>query len=93
MKHSELVRELRIRTKLDKVVVDRVLDELIAVVRESLFSGNDVTLKDLGRFETRRVKASQRYNYFEDSMVAVPAHSTPVFRVSPTLRRAIKKQG
>jgi len=59
-------------------------------VFEALADGDEVTIPSFGKFEVRQVAARVGRNPRTGERVDIPAHSTPKFKPSSTLKAAVK---
>lgn len=90
MRKVDLVSQLAERTGATKREAERHLDALRDTIFEALEDGDDVTLPDVGRFETK-VSAARTVNN-QAGTFEVPKRIAPRFKPSAVLKRALAEQ-
>jgi nucleoid DNA-binding protein len=90
MTREELARETAARTGLTIREVQIVLLTLLAVIRETLCSGNSVFLRGFGSFSTKLGRSRRVRDPRNDGVMVIPARHRPVFKPYPVLRDAVQ---
>lgn len=90
MNKGGLVAEVSKRTGLSKADVGRVVDAAIDAIRETVVSGERVTLADFGTFErkhrNRRIARNPRK---PDVAIVVPERDLPAFSPGKEFREGV----
>jgi DNA-binding protein HU-beta len=86
---GSLVSEVSRRTDLQPASVARVVDAVIAVVRERVARGERVILSGFGTFERVRRNSRTGRNPHSGDAVPIPARNAPAFRASGAFREAV----
>lgn len=92
MNKTDLVLEVASRTGLDKREVGRVVNEILATVREEVARGGRVTLAGFGTFERRQRAARMGRNPHTGAAVPIRATARPAFRPGTAFRTAVAKK-
>jgi DNA-binding protein HU-beta len=86
---GSLVAEVSRRTDLAPSVVARVVDALLATVRERVARGERVILSGFGTFERVRRNPRTGRNPHTREAVRIPARNMPSFRAGGAFREAV----
>ena len=90
MNKGGLVAEVAKRTGVSKAEVARVVDASIDVIRETVVSGERVTLADFGTFERKhRNERIARNPRKPDVPIVVPARDLPSFTAGKEFRAQV----
>jgi len=89
MNKQELVRELRKRLEkrlLKKEwakmeIVEATVDELIDLIKETVWSGEEITIRDFGKFYLRKAAPRPARNPKTGERVEIPERWVPAFKV------------
>jgi len=73
-----------------KVLVEEVLEAFVGVVKDSLISGENVRVFDLGTFEVKDQAARMGRNPATGEKLQLEASRGIKFKVLPSLKKAIK---
>jgi DNA-binding protein HU-beta len=93
MNKSGLIAEISKRTGTSKAEVGRVIDALIAVVRESVAGGERVSLVGFGTFERkRRNRRIARNPRQPKEPIVVPARDLPWFTPGKEFKDAVESR-
>lgn len=91
MTKAEIVNKISIEVGIEKEQVLKVIDSFTVIVKSTLISGNDVTLRGFGTFMNKlRAKKIGR-NISKDISVVIPAHCIPSFKPSKDFIESVKK--
>lgn len=90
MTNSELVVKVSEKTEVSKKETKVILDALNEVIKEAVLNGEEVTLGSLGKFVVKDVDARTCRNPQTGESIEVPAHKTPKFKISSTLKKLFK---
>lgn len=90
MNKSGLIAEVSKRTGLTKADVGRVVEAVMATIRESIVRGERVSLVGFGTFERRRRNQRLARNPRKPEVeIVVPARDLPSFHPGKEFRRAV----
>ena len=89
MNKESLVSEVAKRTDLAPSSVARVVDAVLAVVRDRVARGDRVTLSGFGTFERVRRNPRTGRNPHTREAVRIPARTIPSFRPGSAFREAV----
>ena len=94
MNKGGLVAEVAKRTGLSKAEVGRIVDATIDTIRDSVVSGERVTLADFGTFERKhRNQRIARNPRKPDVPIVVPARDLPSFTAGKEFRAHVLGNG
>jgi nucleoid DNA-binding protein len=85
-----LVDRLRARLGLSAREAGEILDSFLDTLAGQLAEGGAVSLRGLGRFETRLSPPRPGRNPATGQPVSIPARRRPVFTLSPDLRARLR---
>jgi DNA-binding protein HU-beta len=87
---SALVAEVAKRTDRNKAEIARMIDQTMAVIRETVARGERVSLVGFGTFEkTRRNRRVARNPRKPDIPIPVPARDVPTFSPGEAFKQAV----
>ena len=89
MTRTELIDVLANRTEMDKRDVKRFLDDLTAVVEDTIKQGGEVPLRGLGKFKVQHRKARTGRNPLTGDPIDIPAKTVVKFTVAKALKDLI----
>ena len=68
----------------------QVVNSVFGNITETLKEKGSVDIAGFGKFATRHVEQRQAMNLHTKQKITVPAHYTPTFKASKTLKDAVK---
>ena len=89
MTRTELIDVLANRTEMDKRDVKRFLDDLTAVVEDTIKQGGEVPLRGLGKFKVQHRKARTGRNPLTGDPIDIPAKTVVKFTLAKALKDLI----
>lgn len=91
MTKADIVSEISEKTGVEKVAVQRTIEEFMSSVRKSISKGNNVYLRGFGSFivKTRAEKTGR--NISKNKSIIIPAHNIPAFKPAKTFLESVKK--
>lgn len=89
MNKSELIQAIADETELHKNDVAVFLDGFVAVVKQELKDGNDITLVGFGTFTVADKPERQGRNPKTGEPLTIAAHKTPKFKPGKALKDAV----
>ncbi|MCH2233159.1 MAG: integration host factor subunit beta [Crocinitomicaceae bacterium] len=91
MTKADIVSEISEKTGVEKVAVQRTIEEFMSSVKKSISKGNNVYLRGFGSFivKTRAEKTGR--NISQNKSIIIPAHNIPAFKPAKTFVENVKK--
>lgn len=89
MNKQDLINEVTRRTDIAEADVSRVLEAIMAAIRDRVAKGQRVTLSGFGTFERQRRAPRLGRNPHTGEEVPIPATTIPVFRAGNTFREMV----
>ena len=91
MTKADIVSEISEKTGVEKVAVQRTIEEFMSSVKKSIAKGNNVYLRGFGSFivKTRAEKTGR--NISQNKSIIIPAHNIPAFKPAKTFVENVKK--
>lgn len=89
MNKTELIDAIAKRSDLSKAAAGRALDSTIAVITETLVSGDAVTLIGFGSFKTAARAAREGKNPKTGEKLKIAATTVPKFSAGTALKAAV----
>lgn len=89
MKKSDFVAAIASKTGLSRTKADEVVNTVIAVITETLKSGDKVTLTGFGTFEVRARAERKGRDIRTKAVITIPASKRPVFSAGAVLKESI----
>ena len=91
MTKADIVTEISEKTGVEKVAVQRTIEEFMSSVKKSIAKGNNVYLRGFGSFivKTRAEKTGR--NISQNKSIIIPAHNIPAFKPAKTFVENVKK--
>lgn len=88
MKKTDLIKEVSKSTDVDEATVRKVFNSIVDTIKDSLFYGVDIRIKDFISFTLERRAESKRRNPQNQEPFIVPAH----YKVKVTLSRLFNEK-
>jgi len=90
MTKAEIVNEIYQKTGIEKAAIQAAIDEFMAVVKDTMKSGENVYLRGFGTFEVKH--KADRYQLIKQGTdkLFVPAHNEPAFKPCKEFKDSIK---
>ena len=89
MNKTDFIDALATKTGATKADAGKSLDAFIAVVSETLATGNEVKLPGFGTFQVVERAATEGRNPRTGEKIAIPASKQPKFKAGAELKRAV----
>ena len=90
MNKTTLIENIAGATSLAKAHVEKVLDQFVDQVTQSLHQGDEISLKGFGSFSVVATKERQGRNPSTGQTLTIPASRKPKFKPSKVLKEAIE---
>lgn len=80
MTKAEIVAEIAKTTGIEKAAVLETVEKFMAVVKDSLASGENVYLRGFGTFIVKERAEKTARNISKNTTIVIPAHKIPAFK-------------
>ncbi|NLZ75933.1 MAG: HU family DNA-binding protein [Erysipelotrichia bacterium] len=87
---SDIIEKFAVEFDITKKDAAKQVDFIFETIIEELIKGNDVSIKDLGKFEIKERAARVAINPATLEKVDVPAKNTVSFKASMKLKELVK---
>lgn len=91
MTKADIVNEISKNTGIEKVIVQRTVEEFMKSVKKDMVNGNNVYLRGFGSFIIKQRAEKTARNISKNTTITIPAHKIPVFKPSKTFVTDVKK--
>lgn len=91
MTKAEIANEIAKTTGLEKGAVVTVIEQFMAVVKDSLANGENVYLRGFGTFDIVRRAEKKARNISKNTTLVVPAHNIPHFKPCEGFKEEVAK--
>jgi DNA-binding protein HU-beta len=82
MTKAEIVAEIAQKTGVEKISVQKAVEEFMNVVKDSLKRGDNVYLRGFGSFVVKKRAEKTGRNISKNTTIIIPAHNIPSFKPS-----------
>jgi DNA-binding protein HU-beta len=90
MTKADIVNEISKNTGIEKVIVQRTVEEFMSTVKDGLVNGNNVYLRGFGSFIIKQRAEKTARNISKNTTITIPAHKIPAFKPSKTFVNEVK---
>lgn len=90
MNKKELVAAIAKKMDVTKVQAEKNLEDVIGVIKDSVISGERISLVGFGVFDSVETPERTCRNPQTGEEILVPAHRTPKFKYSKAVKDAVK---
>ncbi len=91
MTKAEIVANISEKSGIEKGDVLRVVEDLMAEVKNSLNQGNNVYLRGFGSFIVKQRAEKTGRNISKNTTIKIPAHHIPAFKPAKVFVESVKK--
>ena len=91
MTKADIVTKISDKTGIEKLAVQRTVEEFMKEVRKSLESGKNVYLRGFGSFVVKKRAQKTGRNISKNQTIIIPAHNVPAFKPAKTFVEKVKK--
>ena len=91
MNKAELIKAISEQAGSTRAEVERQLDAMLHIIRETVADGDAVKLPGLGVFKAQARKSRLGYNPRTGERVEIPARRVPIFTPSKSFRDAVSE--
>ena len=90
MTKADIVNEIAKKTGIEKVTVQRTVEEFMNSVKESMVDGNNVYLRGFGSFIVKKRAKKTARNISKNTTIIIPEHFIPAFKPSKSFINKVK---
>lgn len=90
MTKADIVNEIAKKTGIEKVTVQRTVEEFMDSVKESMVAGNNVYLRGFGSFIVKKRAKKTARNISKNTTIIIPEHFIPAFKPSKSFINKVK---
>ena len=91
MTKADIVNEIAKTSSIDKPAVLSVVEQFMAVVKDSLAHGENVYLRGFGSFIVKIRAEKTARNISKNTSIIIPAHNIPAFKPANSFKEGIAK--
>jgi DNA-binding protein HU-beta len=86
MTKADIVNEIAKKTGIEKVTVQRTVEEFMDSVKDSMVDGNNVYLRGFGSFIVKKRAKKTARNISKNTTIIIPEHFIPAFKPSKSFK-------
>ncbi|MEA1887908.1 MAG: HU family DNA-binding protein [Bacteroidota bacterium] len=90
MTKADIVNEIAKKTGIEKVTVQRTVEEFMDSVKDSMVAGNNVYLRGFGSFIVKKRAKKTARNISKNTTIIIPEHFIPAFKPSKSFINKVK---
>ena len=91
MTKADIVNEISKNTGIEKVIVQRTVEEFMKSVKKGMVNGDNVYLRGFGSFIIKQRAEKTARNISKNTTITIPAHKIPAFKPSKTFVNDVKE--
>jgi DNA-binding protein HU-beta len=91
MTKADIVNEISKNTGIEKVVVQRTVEEFMKSVKNGMVNGENVYLRGFGSFIIKQRAEKTARNISKNTTITIPAHKIPSFKPSKSFVSEVKE--
>lgn len=91
MNRSDLIKKVSQESDVTQAQIEQILDLLMVTIEETLASGENVVIKNFGKFEVRDRAPTVRRNPRSGTEIKVPRRRAVLFHPSPAFKENIQE--
>lgn len=93
MTKSEVVKEIKKRTGIQRAMTATIVEELMETIKTNMAAGENIYLRGFGTFEVRRYAAKRAYIINDGSYKVLPGHCVPTFKPGKEMMAQTPQEG
>jgi DNA-binding protein HU-beta len=90
MTKADIVNEISKSSGIEKVVVQKTVESMMDVIKDSLSKGNNVYLRGFGSFVIKKRAKKTARNISKNTTIIIPEHNIPSFKPAKTFVASVK---
>ncbi|MGC9332314.1 MAG: HU family DNA-binding protein [Bacteroidales bacterium] len=91
MTKADIVNEISENTGIEKVIVQRTVEEFMKSVKKGMVNGDNVYLRGFGSFIIKQRAEKTARNISKNTTIIIPAHKVPAFKPSKSFVNEVKE--
>ncbi len=91
MTKAEIVKEISLKTGIEKKIVMQVIEGMMETIKSSMSNGEDVFLRGFGSFIIKHRAEKTARNISKNTTMIVPAHNIPAFKPAKEFVEKLKQ--
>lgn len=91
MTKAEIVKEISLKTGIEKKIVMQVVEGMMETIKSSMTNGEDVFLRGFGSFIIKHRAEKTARNISKNTTMIVPAHNIPAFKPAKEFVEKLKQ--
>lgn len=91
MTKADIVTKISDKTGIEKLAVQRTVEEFMKEVRKSLEGGKNVYLRGFGSFVVKKRAQKTGRNISKNTTIIIPEHFIPSFKPAKSFAEKVKK--
>ena len=92
MTKAEIVNKVSSKTGIEKIAVQKVVEEFMETVKESIEMKEPVYLRGFGSFIVKRRAEKTGRNIGQNTTLIIPAHDIPAFKPAKSFVEEVKSK-
>lgn len=90
MTKADIVNEISRKTGIEKIMVQKTVEQLMETVKDSLISGDNVYLRGFGSFIIKKRAEKTARNISKNTTIIIPEHFIPAFKPAKSFVNKVK---
>ncbi len=90
MTKADVIAEVSQKTGLEKIDVQRTIEQFVEVIKGSLINNENVYMRGFGSFTTKKRAEKVARNITKNTSITVPEHYIPNFKPAKTFVAEVK---
>jgi DNA-binding protein HU-beta len=90
MTKADIVNEISKSSGIEKVVVQKTVESMMDVIKDSLSKGSNVYLRGFGSFVIKKRAKKTARNISKNTTIIIPEHNIPSFKPAKTFVASVK---
>ena len=91
MTKTQLINAVANRTDTEKVVVEKIIETTITIIKEAMDVGESITIREFGTMKVVKRKAKKGRNISKNTSIDIPAKYIPVFKACKAFKARVTK--
>ncbi len=92
MTKSDIINEIVKETGIDKITVQKIVENLMGTVKESLAKDKNVYLRGFGSFIVKKRAQKTARNISKNTTIIIPEHYVPSFKPAKSFINKVKNK-
>lgn len=92
MTKAEIVNEIAKNTGVERVAVQKVVEQFMEAIKDSLVQDENVYLRGFGSFIVKKRAEKTARNISKNTTIIIPAHNIPAFKPAKSFVGKVSKK-